>query len=203
MSLFVAVYPPPAAIAHLDACVRGLAIGAPRGPGQSVRLVPPDRWHLTLAFLGDLSDRRATSARKALETAARRWAVEATADGNGAGRRHPPRIRLGGGGRFAGGRSAPMFTGVRGEVDVLGELASDVRRELRASHVPFDGKAFRPHLTLARPGDRLPKADLDADLDALHRYEGPTWPVEAIELVHSNKGPNIVYDRLAAFPLTP
>jgi RNA 2',3'-cyclic 3'-phosphodiesterase len=202
VSLFVAVYPPPAAIADLDACVRGLAIGAPRGPGQSVRLVPPDRWHITLAFLGDLSDRQTRSARIALANAAQRWVVGVTADRDGGNRRHPPRIRLGGGGRFGGGRSSPLFTGARGEVEVLGELAADVRRELRASKVPFDGKAFRPHITLARPGDRLSEADLDADLAALQGYEGPTWPVEAIELVHSNKGPKITYDRLAAFALT-
>jgi 2'-5' RNA ligase len=193
VSLFVAVYPPPAVVADLDACVRRLAIGASRGPGQSVRLVPPDRWHITLAFLGDPSDRRADSAPTALTAAAQRWISTG---------RRPPRIGLGGGGRFGRGTSSPLFTGVRGEIDALTELASDVRRELHAAKVPFDTKAFRPHLTLARPGDRMPPAEVDGDLAVLHRYESPPWTVEAIELVRSNQGPNIIYDRLAAFALS-
>ena len=41
------------------------------------------------------------------------------------------------------------------------ELAARVREELAARNVPFDGKAFKPHLTLARRV-RIPRGALPA-----------------------------------------
>jgi 2'-5' RNA ligase len=114
-----------------------------------------------------------------------------------------PRLRIGGGGRFGRGRFTTVWAGVRGDSAALGDLVTEVRRELRTAKLPFDAKAFRPHVTVARPGDRLPDAQLAADLAALVRYEGPEWPVEAIYLVRSNQGPQISHDRLATFPLQP
>ena len=187
MRLFVAVYPPPAAVTDLASCVGRLALGQPREPGRAVRAVPPDRWHLTLAFLGEVAEQREPVARAAVEAAAR----EATL----------PELRLGGAGRFGKGRFTTVWIGVRGETAVLTGLSKAVRRELRRGKLPFDDKPFRPHLTLGRPGDRLSAAELAADLAALDEYEGPPWRVQAVELVRSQPGPKPRYDRLAAFPL--
>lgn len=192
MRLFVAIYPSPEAVAHLAQRVGSLALGAARPPGQSVRLVGAERWHITLAFLGDIPDDREDAVRDAVAAAAARWPAHGTR----------PRIGLGGGGRFAGkSGSTVVWIGMRGDVDAVRDLAAGTRRELRSAHVPFDAKAFRPHVTLARPADRLSADDLDADLAALSRYEGPKWTVESIELVRSHLGPNIRYERLAAFPI--
>jgi len=251
--LFVAVYPPPAAVEHLAALVEQLSIGRPREPGASVRLVPPPRWHVTLAFLGDVPDDREPEACEALRAAARRWqddAGGARGDGargdagarggagrgagpwSGAGRgagarggagrgagardarseadaggharrlpeRLPPRLWIGGGGRFGTGRSTTLWTGIRGDTDALAGLAADIRRELRVAKLPFDAKPMRPHITLARPADRLSRDEVDADLAALGRYEGPKWTVAAVELVRSHLGPQVRYDRLATCP---
>jgi 2'-5' RNA ligase len=74
-------------------------------------------------------------------------------------------------------------------VGTLAALATTVRRELRSARLPFDRKPFKPHLTLARPGDRVTAADLSADLAALAAYEGPQWTVDAVRLVRSTLGP--------------
>lgn len=195
MRLFIAAYPPEAALAHFGSLVSTLAVGQPREPGRSVRLVPPERMHLTLVFLGDVPDDRLPAAKAAVAAGAARWAA-----GRDRGAR-VPHLSIGGGGRFGRGRFTTLWAGVRGDLAPLGDLVGDVRRELRAAKLPFDVKPFRPHVTLARPADRLPDADLAADLHALCHYQGPEWPVASIDLVESHQGPNITYDRLVAFPL--
>ena len=94
-----------------------------------------------------------------------------------------------------------MWAGVRGDTTALGDLVTDLRRELRSARLPFDVKAHRPHVTVARPGDRLPEEHVAADLAALSAYEGPEWPVESIALVSSTQAPATTYDRIATFSL--
>jgi len=195
--LFIAAYPPPEVLDHLVSHVSALAVGQPREPGRSVRLVPPERLHLTLVFLGDVPGAKLPAAKAAVAGSVARWIAAHDR------RARLPCIRIGGGGRFGRGRFTTLWAGVRGDLAVLGDLVADLRRELRAAKLPFDAKAFRPHVTLARPGDRLPDEDLATDLKALCDYQGPDWPVASIDLVESHQGPNITYDRLAAFTLHP
>jgi 2'-5' RNA ligase len=187
--LFVAAYPPPVVLDDFVSHVSTLACGAPRPPGGSLRLVPPERLHLTLVFLGEVADERLPEVERAVEA------------GVGSDPRKVPRLRIGGGGRFGRGKFTIVWAGVRGDTTALSDLVTDVRREMRSAKVPFDVKAFRPHITVARPGDRLPEEQVAADLAGLSTYEGPEWPVESIDLVSSNQGPDITYDRLSSYPL--
>jgi 2'-5' RNA ligase len=182
--LFVAVYPPPAAISHLAQRFALSHLGTPRE--HSLRAVPPERWHLTLVFVGELPDRREPGVRTAIAAAT---SGVATA----------PRLRLSGGGRFGRGQFTTVWAGLDGDVAALTELVAAVRHELRRQRIPFDGKAFKPHLTLGRPGDRLTPSELAADLAALDAYRGPDWTVDHIDLVESHLGPHITYDRLASW----
>lgn len=189
MRLFVAAFPPPPVLDDFVSHVSTLACGAPRPEGGSLRLVPPERVHLTLTFIGDVPDDRLPVVEGAVEA------------GVGSDPRKVPRVRIGGGGRFGRGRFTVVWAGVRGDTTALHDLVTGVRRELRSARVPFDVKAYRPHITVARPGDRLPEEQVAADLAALCTYEGPEWPVESIDLVCSNQGPDITYDRLSSYPL--
>ncbi|GAA1035370.1 RNA 2',3'-cyclic phosphodiesterase [Virgisporangium ochraceum] len=189
MRLFVAAYPPPAVLDDFVSHVSTLACGAPRPEGESLRLVPPDRVHLTLTFIGEVPDERLPRVEAAV------------AAGVGSGPRKVPRLRIGGGGRFGRGKFTVMWAGLRGDTTALNDLVSDLRRAMRSARVPFDVKAYRPHVTVARPGDRLPEEQVAADLAALSTYEGPEWPVESIDLVCSNQGPSITYDRLSSYQL--
>jgi len=188
--LFVAAYPPPAVLDDFVSAVSTLACGAPRPPGDSLRLVPPERVHLTLVFIGEVADDTVPVVVEAVAAGVRRSAGRKT-----------PRLRIGGGGRFGRGKFTVMWAGVRGDTTALADLVTDVRQELRSAKVPFDAKAHRPHVTVARPGDRLAEEQVAADLAGLGTYESPEWPVESICLVHSNQGPDITYETLAAFPL--
>jgi 2'-5' RNA ligase len=183
--LFVAVYPPADACADLGAVVARLAVGQPQEPGHSLGLQPPDRWHITLAFLGEVPDKRLDNAREAVRSAVQTGPA--------------PALRVAGGGHFGRRRFVTLWAGVRGELDALGDLAGAVRRELRRARLPYDRKPLRPHLTLARPGERL-APDLLAALDA---YEGPLWTVEEVRLVRSYPGPHPVYEPVGQFTLTP
>jgi len=186
MRLFVAAYPPEQAVADLEKVLGTLAIGRPPAPGRSLRLVPAERLHLTLAFLGDVPDQRLGAVQEALAVAAVGPA---------------PEVSLAGGGRFGRGRFTTVWIGVRGDTDRLTELAGTVRTGLRRARLPYDRKPMKPHVTLARPGDRLSAAEVAADLRTLDAYAGPQWTVGAIELVRSHLGPQIRYERLARYDL--
>lgn len=190
MRLFVAVYPPSDVSAHLAGTVAGLAIGQPMPPGRSVRLVPQQQWHVTLAFIGEVPDARCPVAADAVAAGAAERAVAG-----------PPVVRLGGGSRFGRSRLNPVCVDVLGDVEGLGSLAGAVRARLRRARVPFDSRPLRPHLTLARPGDRLPRSTIEADLSLLSAYEGPQWTVGEVRLVRSELGPRPVHTTVGAWRL--
>jgi RNA 2',3'-cyclic 3'-phosphodiesterase len=175
--LFVGVYPPEAALDDLAALLDGLHLGR-----SGIRRTPRERWHLTVAFLGDVEEERVSDVEVALDK------VVAP----------PPELRLAGGGRFGRGRFTIVWTGVDGPV---APLAQAVRRQLKRARVPYDRKPFRPHLTLARPGGRLTPAELAADLAALRAYQGPLWTVDELRLVRSHLGPNPIHETLSSIPL--
>lgn len=186
----MAVYPPAEALDHLADAVARLRLGQAAAGGTNVRIVARPLWHLTLAFLGEVDDGRAPDATVAVAAGVDRW--------TGGSR---PGLRLAGGGRFGRGRFTLLWAGLAGDVAGLRSLADAVRRELRRSRLPYDRKPFRPHLTFARPGGRLPAADIAADLASMQEYEGPPWTVESICLVRSHPGPHPVHDQIAAVPL--
>ncbi|MFG1673990.1 RNA 2',3'-cyclic phosphodiesterase [Micromonospora sp. NPDC049282] len=192
MRLFTAIHPPPAAVTDLAARVAELRVGVAAANGVDVRLADPVHLHLTLAFLGDVPDERLVQVESALGLAA-----ESFRDGRGSS----PRLRLGGGGSFGAGRSTVLWVDVRGETDALDTLARLVRHALRRAELPHDDKPFRAHLTIARPGDRLHRADVRTDRETLHGYAGPEWPADELVLVRSHLGRHPRYTRLAAWPL--
>ncbi len=179
--MFFAVTPPPAVRDDLDQALAPLR-AAPGVPGWT----PPDRWHLTLLFLGavPVGD------------------VPALAEGAGpAVAATPPlSLHLAGGGRF-GSRRRPQvcWVGVAGDGNVLGALAGRLAGAARALRLPVEDRPFRAHLTLGR---WRPGRPADGDLpDRLARYRGPSWPVTEVELLESHLGAAGRYDRVAAWPI--
>ncbi len=156
MRLFVAIFPPD------DVCwdLRRRLVAAGR-PG--VRLTPVERWHVTLAFLGEVAADRLPDVERALDAVAVPKGTE---------------LRLRGGGRFGRGRSTALWAGVEGE---LGELHADVRARLRAADLPYDDRPFTPHLTVAYADDPAVRMALDG-------YAGPPWALDETALVRSDPG---------------
>lgn len=191
MRLFVAVYPSAEALDDLDAHVSTLGLARYAAANdRNVRLTARELWHVTLAFLGETPVERVDRVMGALDTAA----TQATQPAPGTQlTAMPATLRVGGGGKFGRGRFTILWAGLRGDVDALGRLAASVRVRLRKARAPYDHKPFRPHLTIARPGDRVPVALVAADVMALGAYDGPRWACDEICLVSSQPGPHPVH----------
>jgi 2'-5' RNA ligase len=166
--LFVALHPPPDVVEHAD---RAVAAVRPRHP--DLRWVPAVRWHLTLAFYGEIEDDTVGGVADM---------VQRRITG------HPAlELRFQGAGQFA--RRA-LWLGVAEQVAGLKALA-------RA--VTFERKPYRPHLTVARlrgPVDARPA------VAELATYEGPVWVADSVHLVRSRLGPSPSYDDVASWPLS-
>jgi len=179
--LFIAVDPPGAAQEQLAEVTAGLAVVQ-----AGARVTARALWHVTLAFLGEVPDEQLGSATEALDKAV-------------AGQEAPV-LRIAGGGRFGRGKFTVLWAGIAGD---LMPLRKAVTIQLKRARLPYDAKRFHPHLTIARPGDRIPAGDLARDVAALDGYEGPQWTVEELRLVRSYLGPHPVYQTLHTAPLGP
>jgi 2'-5' RNA ligase len=188
--LFVAAYPPASAREHLGALVDDLAVGRAAAAGVNARLAVRETWHVTVAFLGEVPDARRGDVEAALDRAVAGW--RARRDGGA------PRLSLGGGGRFGRGRFTVLWVGMGGEVAALADLGTRARKGLKRARLPYDDKPFKPHLTIARPGDRV---DVVGDVAALKSYAGPEWALDEIRLMRSHLGPKPTYDELATWQL--
>jgi 2'-5' RNA ligase len=168
MRLFVALVPPPAALDDLDAACAPLRCGR-----ADLRWTSRELWHVTLAFLGEVSEETLPELLPRMERAARRHRVFA--------------LSLAGGGAFSSAtRANVLWCGLSGDRQALGELAMSVKAgALRAGAAPDEKKHFRPHMTLARC--RAP-VDARGIVAALSGYQGPSWAVEEIYLVRSTLG---------------
>ena len=155
------------------------AAGAPRWTA-------PDRWHLTLLFLGAAP---ADSVPALLDAAAKAVAGAPAM-----------RLRVAGAGRFGPVRRPQVFwAGLHGDVEPLVELAGRLSAAARALGLAVEDRPFRPHLTLGRWAPRRPA---DGNLpEVLARYRGPEWPVTELRLVESHLGSASPYETVASWPL--
>lgn len=177
MRLFVAVYPPPAALESLTAALPALP--------ALWRAVPAGQRHLTLTFLGEVPADRIPELEQRLRRAAARSA--------------PLAIGLAGAGAFPSARRARvLWTGVAGDRDALVRLAERTSAAARRTGVPIEDRRYRPHLTLARarsPGG----TDASAIISPLRHYAGPVEPVREIVLVRSTPGAVVAHERVSAW----
>jgi 2'-5' RNA ligase len=188
--LFVAVDPPPEAVSELAAVIETLGVSRANAPGRSTRMAARERWHVTLAFLGDVPVDRVESAADAVARAA------AAATG-------PIELRFTGGGKFGKGKFTILWAGVGGDVPALRALASTVRHELRRARLAHDDKPFRAHLTISRPGARVEPDVIAADVSTLSSYVGSPWSADVIHLVASELGPHPRHTRVSSSRLGP
>ncbi len=181
MRLFVAVVPPSAVRYSLAAAVEPLRERA-GGP----RWIPPERWHVTLVFLGQVDEAALPRLRREL------GAMAAAAA--------PVWLQVAGAGRFPA-RGAPrvFWAGLAGDLDALTVLARAARRAARASRIGVERGPFRAHLTLGRW-----RRDDGADPSLpgeLTDYRGPVFEVGEVVLFSSHLGPKPSYDPIGRFPL--
>jgi 2'-5' RNA ligase len=180
--LFVALRPSPGAVRHAAA-----AVDAVRGEHARPRWVPAERWHLTLAFYGEVAERD-------MDRTARRV-------GRAVAGSEAMHLALAGAGSFA--RRA-LWLGVIGvppdgtDVVRLQALARALSREPHP-------RPYRPHLTIARLRADTDPAAAEAVVAALATYTGPSWRATEVHLVHSQLGGGHgpTYADLATWTLPP
>lgn len=169
MRLFAAVIPPDHVVEDLDAFL------APRREAGPFRWTLPEQWHLTLAFMPDVEERRLDDLVERLARAAKR--------------RTAFRLRVGGGGAFPNaGRARVLFAGVDGNESArteLSRLATGARAAASKAGAEPEGGKFRAHLTLARLGR---PAEVSSWVRLLDGYVGPDWEVGELALVASYLG---------------
>ena len=166
--LFVSVVPPEEVRADLDRALSPL-----RGVPGEPRWIPPERWHVTLLFLGTVPEERVPDLRDAV--------------GKAAAPTSPLTLRLAGGGRFGAGRRPQVFwAGLEGDVGPLADLVDRLRAGSQELGLPVEDRPFRAHLTVGRWRPRRP---VDAALpDRLGGYRGPDWQVTEVALFASHLG---------------
>lgn len=177
MRLFVALDVPDPAVRHLER-----AVAEVRERHREPRWVPCERWHVTLAFLGEVAEPQPDALLERLERAARRHEGLS--------------LSFAGAGRFG---NRVLWAGMRGDTAPLGRLAASVAAAARKAGVPVDDRPHRPHVTLAR--GRTTSLDLRPVVANLAGYEGPLWRAESFSLVRSLLGPQPEYEVLAGFRL--
>ena len=185
---FVAIELPAEARRRLGTLTAGLREAGVRG----LRPVNPEGVHLTLKFLGDVS-------------ASQVGAVSAAMEGAAAAAR-PFDLELRGLGGFPDlRRPRVLWVGVEGDLEALQRLYEAVEAALSPLGFPPEGRAFTPHLTLARLREGTPteeRARAAAHLTSLAWEEGAAIPVGGVSLMRSTLRPGgAVYSRLcwAAF----
>ena len=167
--MFVALVPSDEAVEDLDEFLE------PRRAAGDFRWATPEQFHLTLAFLASVEERRLDELVERLTRAARKRGRFTT--------------RIAGGGAFPhAARARVLWAGL--ELDhpaatELDRLATGARAAASRTGIPVDGQRFRPHLTLARLGR---PAEVSGWVRLLDSYAGPTWSADRIALVASYLG---------------
>ena len=167
MRLFVAVRPPEAAVRHADAALEPV-----RRDHPDLRWVPAPRWHLTLAFYGEVPDDKVDGTVAMVDRQLR---------GHG-----PCDLAFRGAGAFA--RRA-LWLGVDGDLAAL---------KATARAVTFERRPYRPHLTVARLRGGV---DPGGAVESLAAYAGPGWTAGTVHLVRSRLGPSPTYEDVATWSL--
>lgn len=179
MRAFVAIPVPEAAVPGLSDVQGALEVG---------RLVPPENWHLTLAFLGDVPG----AMLEHLDEALRGLDIA------------PFDMRVRGVDILGGRRPALMFAAVE-RSEPLTRLRDKVRAAVRGAGVDLPRERFRPHVTLARFRARMSTLEtqrIAGVLEGWGDFDAGMVPVGHFSLYRSHLHPGgAVYEVLAEYPL--
>lgn len=174
---FVAIPMPEDAAARLAGLVRGLAVG---------RRVPEENLHLTLAFLGEVTDA----------------GLEELHEGLSGLRAAPVDLRFDGLGVFGDDRPRALWAAVAPDPALL-DLQRQVERAIRKAGLAPEARRFVPHVTLVRlKGRREDAGPLARFLAARGAGSAPPVRAVAFSLMSSWLRPEgAVYEELARYPL--
>lgn len=169
MRLFVALVPPSAPCAALEADIAAIREARPQ-----LRWTPRQEWHVTLAFCPDVPTHDVADLCAAV--------------GDAVATLSAPDLRLQGGGAFPTPRRARvLWAGVRGATAAddtgLAHLAERVRDRTAAyADLP---ETFHPHVTVARTRARSNERGV---VDGLRSHQGRPWRQPDVRVIESRPG---------------
>jgi 2'-5' RNA ligase len=174
MRVFLAVPPDPAWVERARALVERVRRSSP--PASWTR---PESWHLTLKFLGEVSEETAQAFGRAIDPA-----VAAAPSGS----------LVSGGALLLPGRGRPRVLGVgfaedSGGFATLADVASAAERASRGLGGEAETRAFRPHVTLARVRAPWPREAVERYAREADAWSFPDWPVQRCVLYQSRLAP--------------
>jgi RNA 2',3'-cyclic 3'-phosphodiesterase len=149
------------------------------------RWVPPENYHVTLRFIGELPGWRAEEVDHAL-----------------AGLRAPGfELQLSGVGTFAkGGKVNALWVGVERN-PALDHLQAKVETALQRAGIESERRRFNPHVTLARM-DGVPEGKIASWVQGHNLFRSDKVPVEHFTLFRSRLGKEqAVYEAEVEYPL--
>lgn len=185
LRLFVAAEVPAPVKDEVEAATERFRISV-----RAARWTRPDAWHVTLKFLGSTWPRLVDEVRSAVAGAA--------TDGG-----QPFETRVTEVGVFPNARRARVvWAGLEDPDGRFGSIAGDLDRRLEELFVP-EGRAFTPHLTLARLTPPRNLGEFAPDLVGT-RIDSARFRVGELVLYRSRLSPaGARYEPLERFPLGP
>lgn len=139
---------------------------------RGTKWVQPENMHLTLAFLGEVEERRVPEVEDVMYAATE-------------GIHEPLSLRAQGIGAFPDEEGVRvMWAGLDGQVPRLFELQARLVKELRAAGFEVDSKRYRPHITLARFRWPQPLPERLARLQVFGE-----WQISELQLIESHLRP--------------
>lgn len=163
MRLFVALTPPAEIVDELRNAIAPVRLRAP-----GLRWTPTEQWHVTIVFLGEVSE-------DSFDELSRRLRRSAA-------RHRPLPLTFAGGGRFG---HRVLWTAVHGDRDGLRALSHSAEAAARRCGLPVEQCPHRPHLTLARAGAGV---DLRPLVTQLAAWRGLPWVAHQLQLIRSRLG---------------
>lgn len=141
-----------------------------------IKWVVPENYHLTLKFLGEVSESRLEMIRTVLEEVA--------------GRHRSFRLTVKGAGSFPPGQNKMrvIWVGIEAGPDLLA-LQSDLEDSLSQQGFEREERPFSPHLTIGRAREPQAQVRLKAELEKLGTKEFGIMEVKEISLFESRLRP--------------
>ena len=176
LRLFVGITFPPELKLQLSLLCSGVT---------GAKWVDPGNFHLTLRFIGEISEDVAADIDDALSRLrARRFTIQIT-----------------GTGVFGGDKPHSLWAGVERSTELVG-LRDKVEQALIRAGLPPEQRKFSPHVTLARLRN-TPHEKLHEFLAAHARFRAEPLPVKGFSLIASfQTKAGSVYEDQADYPLT-
>lgn len=183
MRLFVAVDPPTAVAEEIEDRVSPL-----RSRSPALRWTLPEDRHLTLVFLGEVTESQVPEIDRRL--------------GAEIARHHPLSLTVRGSGTFPenAAQARVLWAAVEGDLHRLTLLSYGLRTAARTCGIHVSRRPYVPHLTLARSKRPSDLSELRGRLDGI---ESSRFTATDVHLVHSRIGGNPRYETVATWELTP